>query len=82
MANAPPSSLHWKVEFGRSDVNVNCAVWLVVPSVGPVRISVVGSIAPAGSAIVHACSTGGSSTRPNLFVDWTANVWLSKVRLR
>jgi hypothetical protein len=37
-------------------------------------MSVDGSMAPSGSAIVHACSTGGSSTRPNLFVDCTAKV--------
>jgi hypothetical protein len=81
VCQGPLLSLHWKVELGMSDENRNTAVWLVVPSSGRRSMVVVGSIAPSGSAIVHAYSTGGSSMSANLFVDCTANVWDSKVRL-
>src|SRR5687768_11518660 len=43
-------------------------------------ISVSGSFTPSGSAIVHSKAAGGSSRRPNLFVDWTSNVWSPSVR--
>src|ERR687891_389972 len=43
-------------------------------------ISVSGSVVPSGRAIVHSNAAGGSSRRPNLFVDCTSNVWSPSAR--
>src|SRR5918999_1694223 len=78
--NAPRSIEHSKVAVPCEEKNVNLAVVDELGSVGDEMIVVSGSFTPSGSAIVHSKLAGGSSSRPNLFVDCTSNVWSPSVR--
>src|SRR5688572_24186977 len=78
--NGPRSSEHSKVADPCSEKYVNVAVVAGLGSLGVLMIVVSGSFTPSGSAIVHSKLAGGSSRRPNLFVDCTSNVWSPRVR--
>src|SRR5918992_2622143 len=78
--NGPRSIEHSKVAVPCDEKNVNVADVDELGSVGVLMISVSGSFTPSGSAIVHSNAAGGSSRRPNLFVDCTSNEWSPRVR--
>src|SRR5918999_738112 len=73
--NGPRSIEHSKLAVPCSEKNVNLADVDGLGSGGVSMIVVSGSLTPSGSAIVHSKLAGGSSRRPNLFVDCTSNVW-------
>jgi hypothetical protein len=52
----------------------------VLRAAGPELIAVSGRVASAGTSIVQSYAAGGSSSRANLFVDWTSKLWLSTAR--
>src|SRR5687767_4709546 len=74
--NGSRSSEHWKAAPVRSEENLKVASRVLLSSTGPELIDVSGSTTPSGTSTVHSYTAGGSSSRPNLLVDWTSNSWL------
>src|SRR5688572_30944715 len=74
-AKAAPSRLHSKVGSRSVPVKVNVALVLVVDASGPDVIVVSG-----GTATVHSCSAGVSSTSPFGCLATTSNVWAPSIR--
>ena len=74
-ANAAPSSAHSNVESTSVAVKVNVALVAEVGSSGADEIVVSG-----GTATVHSCSAGVSSTAPSALRATTSKVWSPSTR--